>query len=289
MFSKLLLAGSLASIVAASSPTAVSSSVYDNISHYTAYAGAAYAEDCPTLPFGSSILASFNYSSTDTKVNIYREDSTNTVIVAFRGSAFPRNLDQDFAFSPVPLNLPGASCSGCMVHSGFQQLYSAMANDVTTAVKKAKAAHPFASVIVTGHSLGGALASLSSASLVGQGIPVITYTYGEPRNGNAAFANYINFWVPFYLRTTHYNDGVPQIPPTILGFQHHGTEYWESKQTGNNAASTFRCAGTEPTNCNAAQNPGPNPINGAHIQYSNTVLAGVLFNPYCGYKAPSPK
>ena len=39
-------------------------------------------------------------------------------------------------------------------------------------------------------------------------------------------------------------------------------------------------------NCNAAQNFGSDPINGAHIQYTNQLIASVLFNPACGYVAP---
>ncbi|KAF2165861.1 hypothetical protein M409DRAFT_23593 [Zasmidium cellare ATCC 36951] len=284
--SRLSLGLALSPVASVFAQTAVSSSVFDNIIHYTSYAGAAYAETCPTLPFGSTLISTLNYTSTDTKAVLFHEPSSNQVVLSFRGSAFPRNLDQDFLFTLTPLTIPGTSCSSCAVHQGFQNIYSAMANDVSTAVSNALASYAGSSLIVTGHSLGGGLAALAAASLAGQGHQLTAYTYGEPRNGNPAFTTYINSQVPNYYRVTHYNDGVPQIPPPLLGFQHHGTEYFQSLQNGNTASSTLKCAGTDPTNCNAAQDFGKDPINGAHIAYSNFVVAGVLFNPACGYTAP---
>lgn len=225
----------------------MSGSTFDNIIHYTSYAAAAYAETCPTLPYGSAIINTFNYTNTDTKAVLYHEASSNSVIVAFRGSAFPRNLDQDFLFTLTPLTVPGTSCSSCQVHQGFQTIYNSMANDISSAVSNALSSFPGSSLLVTGHSLGGGLAALAASSLAAQGHKLTVYTYGEPRNGNPAFTSYINSQVPNYYRTTHYNDGVPQIPPPLLGFEHHGTEYFQSQQNGNTASSTLKCPGVDPT------------------------------------------
>jgi hypothetical protein len=71
-----------------------------------------------------------------------------------------------------------------------------------------------------------------------------TYTFGEPRNGDAQWARYVAGQVPDanYYRVTHFNDGVPQIPPAILGYVHHGPEYFHSKDTGNTAQTTLKCS-----------------------------------------------
>jgi hypothetical protein len=71
-----------------------------------------------------------------------------------------------------------------------------------------------------------------------------TYTFGEPRNGDAQWARYAAGQVPDanYYRVTHFNDGVPQIPPAILGYVHHGPEYFQSKDTGNTAQTTLKCS-----------------------------------------------
>lgn len=96
---------------------------------------------------------------------------------------------------------------------------------------------------VTGHSLGAAIAAIGTSALTGLGHEVTTYTFGEPLNGDAAFAQYIESQVPDsnYFRVTHANDGVPQIPPTLLGYQHHGPEYWEREGDHNNASTTVSC------------------------------------------------
>jgi hypothetical protein len=72
---------------------------------------------------------------------------------------------------------------------------------------------------------------------------VTTYTFGEPLNGNPAFVQYIERAVPDsnYYRVTHANDGVPQIPPTLLGYAHHGPEFWQREAGRNTAATTFAC------------------------------------------------
>lgn len=226
---------------------AVSDSIFTDIRRFTQYAGAAYAEDCPSLPYGSTVLNTFNSTTTDTKAILFKDDSAEQIILAFRGSATPRNLDQDFQFGLTPLNLTGTSCPSCNVHSGFQYAYASVQDDISSAVKTAMASNPDSTLVLTGHSLGGGLAALAASSLEGQGEMPIVYSFGEPRNGDAAWAKYMTEKVPNYFRVTHYNDGVPLIPPVLLGFQHHGTELWQSLPDGNTASSTYSCEGSEPT------------------------------------------
>jgi predicted lipase len=97
---------------------------------------------------------------------------------------------------------------------------------------------------VTGHSLGGGIAAIAATSLANLGFDVTeTFTFGEPRNGDAAWARYASATLPDnqYYRVTHYNDGVPQIPPTVLGYVHHGPEYFQSNDANNTAETTLKC------------------------------------------------
>lgn len=155
-----------------------------------------------------------------------------------------RNCCKDCALcscSNTSLTVAGTSCSSCNVHTGFQKVYNGLASQVLSAVKSAVAANPGYSVILTGHSLGGALASLGTAALGANGVKIAaTYTFGEPRNGNTAFGNYIYTFVPLanYYRVTHANDGVPQVPPAFLGYLHHGNEYWQQATGYNNTQQT---------------------------------------------------
>ncbi|KAG9286607.1 hypothetical protein G9A89_005375 [Geosiphon pyriformis] len=93
------------------------------------------------------------------------------------------------------------------------------------------------------------------------------YTYGQPRMGNIAFANYVNRMLPSSIyRITYSNDPIPKLPiPTVEnGLSHHQREYWISPITHcdclNSNFIVFECIGavdvfqhiSESPDCNAA-------------------------------------
>lgn len=58
---------------------------------------------------------------------------------------------------------------------------------------------------------------------------VTLYTYGQPRVGNQAFADYVFQSLPdSYIRVVHADDLVPHMPTRIFGFRHAGNEVWYS-------------------------------------------------------------
>jgi triacylglycerol lipase len=72
-----------------------------------------------------------------------------------------------------------------LVHQGFYEAYSRVQADVTTAVQSLRSRYPTASIAVTGHSLGGALAVLCALDYSERlGFDVTMYTFGQPRVGN---------------------------------------------------------------------------------------------------------
>ncbi|KAL6608241.1 hypothetical protein ACP70R_041304 [Stipagrostis hirtigluma subsp. patula] len=93
--------------------------------------------------------------------------------------------------------------------------------------------HPNANVVVTGHSLGGALAAIFPALLAFHGERDIldrllaVNTYGQPRVGDAAFAAFLRASVPVEpLRVVYRYDVVPRVPfdaPPVAAFTHGGT------------------------------------------------------------------
>lgn len=89
---------------------------FSNIIHYHAYAAAAYADDCPTPPWGSSIVQQFNDLGTDTQATLFYDSSKNEVIISFRGSSSPTDFNNDFDFLMTNAALSGGfSCNGCQV------------------------------------------------------------------------------------------------------------------------------------------------------------------------------
>ena len=99
-----------------------------------------------------------------------------------------------------------------MVHTGFQFAYAVTQSTVLNAVKAQLASNPSYRVVVTGHSLGAAVAALAAVSIKSTfpNVNLQLYTYGicalikssvklcssfvflgQPRTGNAAFASYV--------------------------------------------------------------------------------------------------
>lgn len=95
------------------------------------------------------------------------------------------------------------------------------------AIKKAQAQYPSFKVVATGHSLGGALASLAAGVLRSQGTTVDLYTYGAPKVGFEGLAQYISDTSKGQTyRVTHKADPVPKLPPALLGYRHSSPEYY---------------------------------------------------------------
>ncbi|KAL8170645.1 hypothetical protein V2J09_022449 [Rumex salicifolius] len=95
--------------------------------------------------------------------------------------------------------------------------------------------HKNAKVVVTGHSLGGALAILFPVVLVLQKEDGImrrmlgVYTFGQPRIGDRALGKFMEAYLnkpncPNYVRVVYCNDIVPRIPcdDTAFLFKHFG-------------------------------------------------------------------
>ncbi|CAD5223964.1 unnamed protein product [Bursaphelenchus okinawaensis] len=90
--------------------------------------------------------------------------------------------------------------------------------------------YPQYTLWVTGHSLGGALATLASADLVGTGrfnaYNSLHYNFGSPRVGDEHFAKIFEKLLPDYYRVVHAQDTITTVYPTLLGYSHHHTQIW---------------------------------------------------------------
>jgi hypothetical protein len=130
-------------------------------------------------------------------------------------------------------------CEQCTVHSGFMTSWRNARCTVIPHVSKALSAYPDYQVTLVGHSLGGAVAALASLEFQFRGWKPHVTTFGEPRIGNKAMANYIDDrfnltqrYHPFehtYRRVTHTSDPVPLLPFEEWGFRAHGGEIFISK------------------------------------------------------------
>lgn len=98
-----------------------------------------------------------------------------------------------------------------------------------SALRTAIAASGAKTILVTGHSLGGAMAELAAIDLklnVYPSMKYATYTQGCPRVGNPAFATLYDQMIDASFREVHQADCVPHLPPKLLGFSHAPMEIW---------------------------------------------------------------
>ncbi len=78
----------------------------------------------------------------------------------------------------------------------------------------------------TGHSLGGALATISAGRCVLSPVPSSPeglFTFGSPRVGNRRFINFVKL---NHYRWVNNNDIVTRLPPRWLGYRHAGREMY---------------------------------------------------------------
>ncbi|VDL83481.1 unnamed protein product [Nippostrongylus brasiliensis] len=89
--------------------------------------------------------------------------------------------------------------------------------------------HPDYEIWVTGHSLGGSVASLAASFLIGSHIAnsseIKLVTFGQPRTGDVKYSATHDAQMEYSFRVTHWRDIVPHIPFGPLGgYFHHRQE-----------------------------------------------------------------
>ena len=124
------------------------------------------------------------------------------ILVAFRGTQSVGNCLTD-AETPLVCRSPYPG----RVHSGFSEAVDIVWPEIQRLIGPPSRAKP---LWLTGHSLGGAMATLASVRLASEGYNVrAVYTYGSPRVGDRLFRDF--FRLPHY-RFVHDNDLIPHLP-----------------------------------------------------------------------------
>lgn len=113
---------------------------------------------------GSEVLSDVGYvvyNITQAPGYIGYSASRNAIILSFRGSSNIQNWIENLNFEKVPY----IHCLRCEIHSGFYADYLGVASQVSNKVQAILSKHPTATLIATGHSLGGALAEVAALEL----------------------------------------------------------------------------------------------------------------------------
>ncbi|TDL21692.1 alpha/beta-hydrolase [Rickenella mellea] len=244
---------------------AISATLLSDLTRYTKYANGAYQSTC-AKPLGNVLVEQF---SSKAKGYIARDDTRKEIIVSFRGSFSIQDFGTDAEIILIPFTSPGVSASkGVLAHTGFLTAYNSVASNIISTVKAQLGAHPGYTLVSTGHSLGGALASIGGLSLKSNfpGSSVRMFTFGQPRTGNAAYASLVESVVGTsnIFRAVHTSDGVPTLIPQAVGYRHHAVEFWNFADPPT-AANVKQCSGEEDPTCSDSIPSGG--INAAHLTY----------------------
>ncbi|EIN03839.1 alpha/beta-hydrolase [Punctularia strigosozonata HHB-11173 SS5] len=236
---------------------------FDELKFYFQYASSAYLDTC-AKPNGNTLIEEFSSAVIDTQGFIARDDSRKEIVVALRGSSDFADALTDINILLVPFLSPEVvSPLGVLVHAGFLTGWNSVVKNVTAVVSSQLSAHPDYTIVTSGHSLGGALSSIAAVSLAENfpKSPIRMYTYGQPRTGDPSYA----FWVndKFGANAFRVIPSVPTLIPQLIGYRHHGIEYWQFQDPAA-AANTTQCAADgEDPNCSASIEPSGG-INDAH-------------------------
>jgi triacylglycerol lipase len=142
------------------------------------------------------------------------------LVVSFRGTEYFKDWLDDFDFAPVPYSaIPGRGT----VHQGFQVVFEAIRDNVRKLVQSKR--DGCKEILITGHSLGGALCALTAPDLlndVADGLAPTVYTWAEPRVGHPDYVHFFDARVNICYRIVNLWDVVPHLPPLLALYEHEG-------------------------------------------------------------------
>ena len=204
----------------------------------------------------------------------YNPDA-NIITVVFRGTmdtSIMNWLFQNLNFFRTSY----AKCDGCSVHQGFLQAYlNINPQNLISDIQALKAKYPTAKIVVSGHSLGGAMAYFGYLDICeALGNVDLLYTYGTPRVGNLAFANYFQGknCGGDKIRVTHDRDPVPHVPPSLFGFYHGYSEIFY-----NSDGKPVYCLDAEDRDCSKQYDyTAYNPLD--HVDYHGVNQQFLMFS-----------
>ena len=152
----------------------------------------------------------------------------DSIFVGFRGSSNIQNWLDNLQFShtsPYDDNL-------ISVEKGFYKIYNSLQQLLYDTIDELSLKYDTTNILITGHSLGGAIASLFAFDIYYYSFPYqITslITFGSPRVGNNYFSEYMYSFPFTSYRITHYYDIVPHVPEQLLNYKHISQEIWYNK------------------------------------------------------------
>lgn len=154
--------------------------------------------------YRGTLAATIEDRETDTQVRIEQAHAGEFIII-FPGTASLRDWRTDAKILKTDWDGEGGKA-----HRGFVEAYRSVGSQICVYLRDYGAER----VTLTGHSLGGALATLCADVVADMGLEIEgVYTFGSPRVGNRTFArNYNEDLAHVTYRIVNARDPVPWLP-----------------------------------------------------------------------------
>lgn len=157
----------------------------------------------------------------DTQLFVADNIMTGDLAIAFRGTwEMLPDAGTDAAASGADWTLHDGTVVGDSVHEGFKTAYYVTRREILRVLSANLSQDPGARVYFTGHSLGGALATLAALdltpNLVDAGYQrenVVMYSFEAPRSISQALYETYHEVVPHSFAVALQEDVVPHVPP----------------------------------------------------------------------------
>jgi hypothetical protein len=191
----------------------------EEIKHHINLMDYAYKDNVDFKQIGLKKISWVTNKETDTQG--YVAINTDTIYIVWRGSSSVNDFLRDSNIRKVKFLKEGE-----LVHVGFLNAFNSIKDYLDKVIdnsfKKIGGIDKIKNIVICGHSLGGALSTLTAYHFC-EKYPelrekVQKISIGSPRVGNSTFSKNYNKLVPFTLRIVNDNDLVARIPK--IGYKH---------------------------------------------------------------------
>lgn len=166
-------------------------------------------------PDGFTILAWVDLQTVFKDVCAFVAASASYNLLVFRGTKTPQDWMEDLYCTPARFDwIFDSSPAVGEIHAGFGHTLADGLSQIISGLTARDQTRP---LLITGHSLGGALAALVGACFTVMGVSIrpvsAIYTFGQPRIGLNDFCNtYERLLGKKLLRFVNRQDLVPRVP-----------------------------------------------------------------------------
>lgn len=153
--------------------------------------------------------------------------TNRTLYITFLGSVSKMDWVHNFMFWKKPYKQMKKLF---FVHAGFLKIYKIVRDRIHTFMYDH--IKDFSKIIISGHSLGGAIATLcyedvsylltNDPVFIDKNIELVSVTTGAPRVFSFIGSKVLKERCGGQIHVQYKNDGVPTVPPSLLGYKRYG-------------------------------------------------------------------